>query len=149
MLNFSADSLLCSSDSEVGDQNFASRLWAHENRDEENRQANHRSDEDRARQGDLLAPSVFISFSGASVARDRYGSGMARRSRSLVASCGRSGRRANHWRLPPMSRIHKVTVSTKATSDTGTSNSLAIGAMINRNAAKSNASRVHPAQAAA
>ena len=48
-----------------------------------------------------------------------------------------------------MSRIHKVTVSTKATSDTGTSNSLAIGAMINRNAAKSNASRVHPAQAAA
>jgi len=72
MLNFSADSLLCSSDSEVGDQNFASRLWAHENRDEENRQANHRPDEDRARQGDLLAPSVFISF----LARALLGIGM-------------------------------------------------------------------------
>src|SRR5881392_493111 len=50
--------------------------------------------------------------------------------------------------VAPTSRIHKVTVSTKATSGTGTLNSLAIGAMISRNAVKSKASRVHPPQAA-
>ena len=50
--------------------------------------------------------------------------------------------------VAPKSRIHSVIVSTAATSDTGTSNSLAIGAMISRNAVKSKASRVHPAQAA-
>ena len=50
--------------------------------------------------------------------------------------------------VAPTRRIHMVTVSTKTTSGTGTSNSFAIGAMINRNAVKSKASRVHPAQAA-
>src|SRR6516165_6785072 len=50
--------------------------------------------------------------------------------------------------VAPTSRIHKVIVSTAATSDTGTLNSFAIGTMINRNAVKSNASRVHPSQAA-
>ena len=50
--------------------------------------------------------------------------------------------------VAPISRIHRVIVNTAATSGTGTSNSLAIGAMINKNAVKSKASRVHPAQAA-
>src|SRR5215472_13665972 len=50
--------------------------------------------------------------------------------------------------VAPTSRIHKVIVSTAATSGTGTSNSFAIGAMINRNAVKSKASRVQPSQAA-
>ena len=50
--------------------------------------------------------------------------------------------------VAPTSRIHRVIVSTAATSGTGTSNSLAIGAMISRNAVKSKASRVHPPQAA-
>src|SRR5260370_19233452 len=50
--------------------------------------------------------------------------------------------------VAPISRIHSVIVSTNATSGTGTSNSFAIGGMTNRNAVKSNASRVHPAQAA-
>jgi hypothetical protein len=50
--------------------------------------------------------------------------------------------------VAPRSRIHRVIVSTKATSGTGTLNSFAIGAMINRNAVKSKASRVQPAQAA-
>src|SRR6516165_1333544 len=50
--------------------------------------------------------------------------------------------------VAPTSRIHKVIVRTKATSDTGTSNSLAIGTMINKKAVKSKASRVQPAQAA-
>src|SRR6266581_4277661 len=50
--------------------------------------------------------------------------------------------------VAPTSRIHRVIVNTAATSGTGTLNSCAIGAMINRNAVKSKASRVHPAQAA-
>src|SRR5262252_3089882 len=50
--------------------------------------------------------------------------------------------------VAPTSRIHRVIVSTAATSGTGTSNSFAIGAMINKNAVKSKASRVQPSQAA-
>src|SRR6516165_4067799 len=48
----------------------------------------------------------------------------------------------------PTSRIHSVRVKTSATSVSGTSNSLAIGTMIKRNTVKSNASNVHPSQAA-
>src|SRR5499426_1509441 len=48
----------------------------------------------------------------------------------------------------PTSRIHKVSVKTRATSVSGTSNSLAIGTMISKNTVKSNASSVHPSQAA-
>src|SRR5215471_3496160 len=48
----------------------------------------------------------------------------------------------------PTRRIHNVMVSTNATSASGTSNSLAIGTMISKNTVKSNASRVHPSQAA-
>src|SRR5262249_11309986 len=48
----------------------------------------------------------------------------------------------------PMSRIHKVNVKTIATSVVGTWNSSAIGLMISRNTVKSNASSVHPSQAA-
>src|SRR5579872_3394556 len=48
----------------------------------------------------------------------------------------------------PIRRIHKVTVKTKVTSTRGTSNSLAIGTMINRKIVKSNASSVQPSQAA-
>src|SRR5216684_8536589 len=48
----------------------------------------------------------------------------------------------------PTSRIHNVSVKTSATSVSGTSNSLAIGTMINKKTVKSNASSVHPSQAA-
>src|SRR5271169_5224607 len=47
-----------------------------------------------------------------------------------------------------MSRIHKVIVSTNATSVSGTPNSCEIGSMISRKTVKSKASRVHPNQAA-
>jgi hypothetical protein len=50
--------------------------------------------------------------------------------------------------MAPTSRSHKVTLSTKATSVSGTLNSLEIGTMISRNMVKSNASRVQPSQAA-
>ena len=50
--------------------------------------------------------------------------------------------------VAPNRRIHKVMVSTNATAVNGTSNSLAIGAMISRNTVKSKASRVQPSQAA-
>src|SRR5262249_5842455 len=61
---------------------------------------------------------------------------------------GPIGSASQQLAVAPRSRIHKVIVNTAATSGTGTLNSLAIGAMINRNAVKSNASRVHPPQAA-
>src|SRR5215475_15552870 len=48
----------------------------------------------------------------------------------------------------PTYRIHKVSVKTRATSVSGTSNSLAIGTMISKNTVKSNASSVQPSQAA-
>src|SRR6516225_8241303 len=48
----------------------------------------------------------------------------------------------------PTRRIHNVIVRTNATAVSGTSNSLAIGAMISRNTVKSKASNVHPSQAA-
>src|SRR5207237_6921276 len=48
----------------------------------------------------------------------------------------------------PTRRIHKVIVSTNATAASGTSNSWAIGTMINRNTVKSKASSVQPSQAA-
>src|SRR5580692_1034612 len=67
----------------------------------------------------------------------------------IISGVLRPIRSASHpLAVAPRSRIHSVIVNTAATSGTGTSNSLAIGAMINRNAVKSNASRVHPAQAA-
>src|SRR6476620_11028771 len=67
----------------------------------------------------------------------------------IISGVVRPIRSASHpLAVAPKSRIHSVIVNTAATSDTGTSNSLAIGAMINRNAVKSKASRVHPAQAA-
>src|SRR5262249_55695238 len=48
----------------------------------------------------------------------------------------------------PTSRIHKVRVKTMVTSVSGTLNSLAMGTMIKRKIVKSNASSVHPSQAA-
>src|SRR5438309_996322 len=48
----------------------------------------------------------------------------------------------------PTRRIHKVSVNTIATSVVGTLNSSAIGLMIRRKTVKSNASSVHPSQAA-
>src|SRR5579862_1417455 len=48
----------------------------------------------------------------------------------------------------PTSRNHNVTVSTNATSVSGTLNSFGIGTMINRNMVKSNASSVQPSHAA-
>src|SRR5208282_3755456 len=48
----------------------------------------------------------------------------------------------------PTRRIHNVMVYTIATAVSGTSNSFAIGAMINRNTVKSKASKVQPSQAA-
>src|SRR6201997_580692 len=48
----------------------------------------------------------------------------------------------------PTRRIHNVIVSTNATAVSGTSNSLAIGFMINRKTVKSKASSVQPSQAA-
>src|SRR6202795_4441690 len=48
----------------------------------------------------------------------------------------------------PTSRIHRVSVKTIATSVVGTWNSSAIGLMISRKTVKSNASSVHPSQAA-
>src|SRR6516165_9901857 len=48
----------------------------------------------------------------------------------------------------PIKRIHKVRVSTKATSLSGTPNSCEIGTMINRKTVKSKASRVQPSHAA-
>src|SRR5690349_4811730 len=48
----------------------------------------------------------------------------------------------------PTSRIHKVSVKTIATSAVDTWNSSAIGLMIKRKTVKSNASSVHPSQAA-
>ena len=50
--------------------------------------------------------------------------------------------------VAPTSLSHKVTVNTAVTDVSGTSNSLAIGTMINRNMVKSNASRVQPSHAA-
>src|SRR6516225_133231 len=48
----------------------------------------------------------------------------------------------------PTSRIHNVSVKTRATSVSGTLNSSAIGTMIKRKTVKSNASNVQPSQAA-
>src|SRR5215831_12359300 len=48
----------------------------------------------------------------------------------------------------PTRRIHKVIVRTNATAVSGTSNSLAIGAIISRKTVKSKASRVQPSHAA-
>src|SRR6516165_8951636 len=48
----------------------------------------------------------------------------------------------------PTSRIHRVTVKTKATAVSGTWNSFEIGSMINRKIVKSKASSVQPSQAA-
>src|SRR4051812_45444928 len=50
--------------------------------------------------------------------------------------------------VAPSSRSQSVTVNTKVTSTSGTSNSFAIGTMINRKIVKSNASKVQPSQAA-
>src|SRR5215472_1797087 len=50
--------------------------------------------------------------------------------------------------VAPRSRIHKVIVNTAVTSTSGTSKSLAIGAMISRKIVKSNASRTQPSHAA-
>jgi hypothetical protein len=50
--------------------------------------------------------------------------------------------------VAPTSRIHKVRVKTIATLVSGTSNSLAIGTMINRKTVKSKASSTHPSHAA-
>src|ERR1700738_2191994 len=67
----------------------------------------------------------------------------------IISGVLRPMRSASHpLAVAPRSRIQRVIVSTAATSGTGTSNSLAIGAMINKNAVKSKASRVQPAQAA-
>ena len=67
----------------------------------------------------------------------------------IISGVLRPIRSASHpLAVAPKSRIHSVIVNTAATSGTGTSNSLAIGAMIKRNAVKSKASRVHPPQAA-
>src|SRR5215472_15635545 len=50
--------------------------------------------------------------------------------------------------VAPINRPHRVSVSTKVTSVTGTSKYLEIGAMSNRKIVKSNASRVQPSHAA-
>src|SRR4051794_11622762 len=50
--------------------------------------------------------------------------------------------------VAPISRIHKVRVKTTATSVSGTPKSLEIGTISSRKMVKSNASRVHPSQAA-
>src|SRR5262252_3501374 len=50
--------------------------------------------------------------------------------------------------VAPTRRIHKVKVKTIATSVSGTSNSLAIGTMINRKTVKSNESSTQPSHAA-
>src|ERR1700719_2853803 len=50
--------------------------------------------------------------------------------------------------VAPTRRIHRVIVNTTVTAVKGTSNSLAIGTMISRKIVKSNASSVHPTQAA-
>jgi hypothetical protein len=43
-----------SGDGQVGDENLSFRLRAQQDRDQEDRQAHHRSDEDRTRKGDLV-----------------------------------------------------------------------------------------------
>ena len=50
--------------------------------------------------------------------------------------------------VAPIRRIHSVRVNTIVTSVTGTLNSSAIGPMMKRKTVKSNASSVHPSQAA-
>ena len=50
--------------------------------------------------------------------------------------------------VAPTSRIHKVIVKTKVTSSIDTPNAFAMVGMISRNTVKSNASSVHPNQAA-
>ena len=50
--------------------------------------------------------------------------------------------------VAPISRIHKVRVKTMATAVSGTPKSLVIGTISSRKMVKSNASRVHPSQAA-
>ena len=50
--------------------------------------------------------------------------------------------------VAPTKRSHSVMVKTTATSVRGTLNSCAIGTMMSRKMVKSNASRVHPSQAA-
>src|SRR3954466_6432757 len=50
--------------------------------------------------------------------------------------------------VAPISRSHSVSVKTKVTSTSGTSNSFAIGTMIIRKIVKSNASSIQPSQAA-
>src|SRR5215469_11881765 len=50
--------------------------------------------------------------------------------------------------VAPTNRPHKVSVSTAVTSTSGTLNSFAIGAMINKNTVKSKASNVQPSHAA-
>jgi hypothetical protein len=50
--------------------------------------------------------------------------------------------------VAPTKRSHSVIVKSAATAVSGTSNSLAIGTMISRKMVKSNASSVHPSQAA-
>ncbi len=50
--------------------------------------------------------------------------------------------------VAPTRRIHNVSVNTAVTSVSGTWNSREIGTMIKRKMVKSNASKVHPSQAA-
>src|SRR5579863_4473438 len=67
----------------------------------------------------------------------------------IISGILRPTRSASHPEATaPTSRSHKVTVSTNATSVSGTLNSFEIGTMISRNMVKSKASRVQPSQAA-
>ena len=67
----------------------------------------------------------------------------------IISGNFRPARSASHPdAVAPTKRSHSVTVNTKVTSMSGTSNSFAIGTMINRKIVKSNASSVQPSQAA-
>ena len=67
----------------------------------------------------------------------------------IISSVLRPIRSAIHpAAVAPTKRNHNVTANTAVTAVSGTSNSLAIGTMISKKIVKSNASSVHPSQAA-